>query len=344
MHSRPIEWIVARPLRFRYSPQSWSDGRVKHDILQPLQSNIGAEAVSPWFKIGGDWQTHRFEMQNGDVALFARNDSDAYWMGNTETPSALWKTDKFGWREVPHHVSRWAQRELTATLHEEDPWLADYPHISWFFLPVFMSKDGRHSTRAFFREHAAGFPDAGRRETTRFFEDFLKTGVLDEYRHVMSGKLGTSDHVDRVRMSAAMAEFIAAKILTDAGYDVVPEIEVTTGHSLDFRAESDDTNVLVEVTRPQPPGNRVASGPVAAVRDTAETKTNGQLAEHGGGAVLFVDCSSFRDDSWSAVRGEQPDVRHRPAVVYRVRPNGHVEGYQKGSVPLELSDAIDFLH
>lgn len=343
MAPRGVVSNVARPLRFRYSPQSWSDGRVKRDILQPLRSNIGAREVSPWFKCGGDWRTHRFEMENGDVALFARNDADAYWMGNTETPSALWKTDKFGWRNVPYHVARWTQRELLATLHEADPWLADYPHLSWFFLPVFMSKDGRDSTRSFFRDHAGGFPDAGRRETTCFFEDVLRTGVLDEYRHVMSGKLGTSDHVDRVRMSAAMAEFIAAKILTDAGYDLVPEIEVTTGHSLDFRAENADTTALVEVTRPQPPGNRAAAGPVAAVRDTAETKTNGQLAEHGGGAVLFVDCSSFRDDAWAAVRGEQPDVRHRPAVVYRVRPSGHVEGYRKGAVPLELGDAMTLL-
>ncbi len=335
---------VARPLRFRYSPQTWSEQRVRQDILQPLRSNIGATAVTPRYDIGADWTTHRFEMANGDVALFAHNETDgAYWMGNTETPSSLWRTDKFGWREIPYHVARWTQRELLSTLHEEDPWLADYPHISWYFLPVFMSKDGRESTRAFFREHAAGFPDAGRRETTRFFEEFFKTGALDEYRHVMSGKLGTSDHVDRVRMSAAMAEFIAAKILVEAEYDVVPEIEVTTGHSLDFRAEDDEMNVLVEVTRPQPPANRAAAGPVAAVRDTAETKTNGQLEKHGGGAVLFVDCSSFRDDSWNAVRGEQPDVRHRPAVVYRTRPNGHVEGYRKGSVPIELGDAIEFL-
>ncbi|RQG93999.1 DUF5784 family protein [Natrarchaeobius chitinivorans] len=334
---------MARPLRFRYSPTNWSEQRVRRKILQPLRSNIGARSVSPRFDIGGGWDTHRFEMQNGDLALFARKDDDAYWMGNTETPSSLWKTDKFGWREVPYHVSRWAQRELLSTLHESDPWLADYPHISWFFLPVFMSKDGREATRAFFREHAAGFPDAGRRETTRFFEGFLETGVLDEHRHVMSGKLGTSDHVDRVRMSAAMGEFVAAKILTDAGYDVVPEIEVTTGHSLDFRARGNETNVLVEVTRPQPPKNRSAAGPVAAVRDTAETKVNGQLAAHGGGAILFVDCSSFRDDAWNAVRGEQPDVRHRPAVVYRARPNGHVEGYRKGSVPLELADAVEFL-
>ncbi len=299
--------------------------------------------MTPQFEIGADWETHRFEMQNDDVALFARTDDEAYWMGNTETPSSLWRTDKYGWDEIPYHVSRWAQRELLATLHEGDPWLADYPHLSWYFLPVFMSKDGRESTRAFFRQHAAGFPDASRRETTRFFEEFLTTGVLDEYRHVMSGKLGTSAHVDRVRMSAAMGEFIAAKILADAGYTVTPEIEVTTGHSLDFRAEDEETNVLVEVTRPQPPGNRAASGPVAAVRDTAETKTNGQLAEHGGGAVLFVDCSSFRDDAWAAVRGEQPDVRHRPAVVYRTRPNGRVEGYRKGSVPLEFGDAIEFI-
>jgi len=334
---------VARPLRFRYSPRHWSDDDVRHRILQPLRSNIGARAVEPRFDAGGGWQRHRFEMQNGDLALFARKDDEAYWMGNTETPRALWKTDKYGWREVPYHVARWAQRELLADLHEADPWLADYPHVSWFFLPVFMSKDGRESTRAFFREHALGFPDAGRRESMGFLEGFLRTGALDEYRHTMSGKLGTSDHVDRVRMSATIGEFVAAKILVDAGYEVTPEIEVTTGHSLDYRARNGSTNVLVEVTRPQPPATRAAAGPVAAVRDTAETKTSGQLAAHGGGAVLFVDCSSFRDDAWNAVRGERPEVRHRPAVVYRARPNGHIEGYRKGSVPLELEDVVTFV-
>ncbi len=332
---------VARPLRFRYSPETWTAQRVRKDILQPLRANIGARSVSPRFPIGADWETNRFEMKNGDLAVFAWNDEEAYWMGNTETPSSLWKTNKVGWRDAPYHVSRWTQRELLATLHDEEPWLVDYPYISWYFLPVFLSKDGRESTRAFFREHAAGFPDAGRRETTRFFESLLSTGKLDPYRHVMSGKLGTSNHLDHVRMSAAMAEFIAAKILIDAGYEITPEIEVSTGHSLDFRATDEETNVLVEVTRPQPPLHRAASGPVAAVRDTAETKTNGQLAEHGGGAILFVDCSSFRDDSWAAVRGEQPDVRHRPAVVYRARPSGRVEGYTKGRVPLSLSSVID---
>ncbi|MFC7214371.1 DUF5784 family protein [Saliphagus sp. GCM10025334] len=336
---------MARPLRFRYSPQRWSDQRVRQEIFNPLNGNIGARDAGPWYAIGGQWDTHRFEMANGDVALFARSDDDAYWMGNTETPSSLWRTDKFAWEDVPYQVARWAQRELLATLHEREAWLADYPYISWFFLPVFMSKDGRKSTRAFFREHAAGFPDAGRREATQFIEEILETGALDPYRDVMAGKLGTSPHVDRVRMSAAMAEFIAAKILVDAGYEITPEIEVTTGHSLDYRAEdaATGTNVLVEVTRPQPPANRAAAGPVAAVRDTAETKTSGQLANHGGGATLFVDCSSFPDDAWAAVRGEQPDVRHRPAVVYRARPDGRVEGYQKGSVPLDLEDAISFV-
>ncbi|MFP8890982.1 DUF5784 family protein [Natrialbaceae archaeon A-CW2] len=336
---------MARPLRFRYSPQSWSEQRVRQEILKPLDSNLGARDAGPWYAIGGSWDTHRFEMANGDLALFARSGNEAYWMGNTETPSSLWRTDKVDWETVPYQVSRWAQRELLATLHERDPWLADYPYISWFFLPVFMSKDGRESTRAFFREHAAGFPDASRRETTRFIENILQTGALDDYRHVMAGKLGTSSHVDRVRMSAAMAEFIAAKILVDADYEITPEIEVATGHSLDYRAvdPTANTNVLVEVTRPQPPANRAAAGPVAAVRDTAETKTSGQLANHGGGATLFVDCSSFPDDAWAMVRGEQPDVRHRPAVVYRTRPNGHVEGYRKGSVPLALEDVISFV-
>lgn len=279
-------------------------------------------------------------MANGDIALFARQPDEAYWMGNTETPSQLWQTDKFDWQDVPYHVSRWAQRELLATLHEMAPWLVDYPHLSWFFLPVFMSKDGSESTRAFFREHAAGFPDASWQEATRFFEDSLTTGALDEYRHTMVGKLGTSDHVDRSRMSAAMGEFIAAKLLVDAGYTVVPEIDVATGHSLDYRATDTATNALVEVTRPQQPHTRVADGPVAAVRDTVETKTNGQLAAHGGGATLFVDCSSFSGEQWAAVRSEQPDVRHRPAVVYRARPNDHIEGYQKGSIPLAFDGAL----
>ena len=336
---------MARPLRFRYSPQHWSEHRVRQEIFSPLDNNLGARDVGPWYAISGSWDTHRFEMANGDVALFARDDNEAYWMGNTETPSSLWKTNKFGWEEVPYPVARWAQRELLATLHERDPWLADYPYLSWFFLPVFMSKDGRESTRAFFREHAAGFPDASRRETTRFIEGILETGALDEYRDVMAGKLGTSSHVDRVRMSAAMAEFITAKVLVDADYEITPEIEVTTGHSLDYRATdyAANTNVLVEVTRPQPPANRAAAGPVAAVRDTAETKTSGQLANHGGGATLFVDCSSFPDDAWAMVRGEQPDVRHRPAVVYRARPDGRVEGYRKGSVPLDLEAAVSFV-
>ncbi|MFC3958879.1 DUF5784 family protein [Halovivax cerinus] len=334
---------MARPLRFRYSPESWSHGRVERQVLHPLQANIGARAVSPRYDIGGGWETHRFEMDNGDVALFVRGDDEAYWMGNTETPQPLWRTNKIGWDDAPYRVARWARRELIDTLYDEDPWLEPYPHLSWFFLPVFMSKDGRESTRAFFRDHAGGFPDADRDDVLAYFEELLKPGTLDPYRHTMAGKLGTSERVDAVRMSAAMAEFIAAKILTDAGYGLTPEIEVTTGHSLDFRAEGDGSNVLVEVTRPQAPSTRAASGPIAAIRDTAETKTSGQLSKHGGGAVLFVDCSSFPDDAWRAIVAERPDVRHRPAVVYRTRPSGHVEGYRKGSVPLALSAAIDFV-
>lgn len=334
---------MARPLRFRHSPEPWSAQRVRRQIFQSLETNIGAREVTPWFAIADGWETHRFEMENGDVALFACRDGEAYWMGNTETPRALWRTEKLAWDAVPYGVSRWTQRELLGELREDAPWLADYPYLSWFFLPVFMSKDGRESTRAFFREHAAGFPDADPREAARFFEEFLYTGALDPYRETMAGKLGTSEYVDHVRMSAAMAEFIAAKLLGEAGYDVVPEIEVVTGHSLDYRATNGTTNVLVEVTRPQVPRNRAATGPVAAVRDTAETKTSGQLAAHGGGAVLFVDCSSFGDDEWTAVRSERPDVRHRPAVVYRVRPDGHAEGYRKGSVPLALDGALERL-
>ncbi|MFB6096509.1 MAG: DUF5784 family protein [Haloferacaceae archaeon] len=340
---------MARPLRFRYAPGSWHPERVHDDIYTHLDRNLGAEMGAPWYKPPEGFEARRFDMDNGDTALFCwtrdarthERERGGYWLGNTETPSTLWRTDKFGFEEVAADVAAWAERELLAQLHEESPWLADYPRLSWFFLPVFLSKDGRESTRSFFEEYSAGFPDADRADAMAYYEDLLATGVLDDYRELMAGKLGTSNHVDLVRMSAAMGEFNVARILHEAGYDIVPEAEVTTGHSLDYRVERDGTVSLVEVTRPQPASQRAAGSPITAVRETAETKSSGQLSEHGGGATLFVDCSSFPDDDWAAVRGEQPEVPHRPAVVFRTRPSGRVEAYSKGSVPLDL-DGIDW--
>ncbi|GAA0301565.1 DUF5784 family protein [Halarchaeum salinum] len=331
---------MAQPLRFRYSSETWNAGRVRSELRADLDANIGATATSPWYRAPAEYTARRFEMDNGDIALFAyREDgSGAYWLGNTETPSVLWRTEKEGFSEAPHDVSRWAQRELLAGLETEDPWLADYRYLAWFFLPVFYSKDGRETSRRFFREHAAGFPDADRDAALAFYDDFLKTGIFEEHRHVMAGKLGTSQHLDLTRTSAAMGEFDAAWILHEAGYDVTPEIEVATGHSLDFRAERPDESAahLVEVTRPLPVNERSAGTPAAAIRDTVATKTDGQLAKHGGGATLLVDCSSFPDDDWQALLAEEPDVQHRPAAVFRVRPNGHVEGYTKGALPIDL--------
>ncbi|WP_188976615.1 DUF5784 family protein [Halocalculus aciditolerans] len=326
---------MARPLRFRHSTESWSDGRVRSQLLSSLDSNIGAEMSTPWFKPPGGYTARRFDMANGDVALFAWRDDDAYWMGNTETPKALWRTEKYGFEEVPWKLSRWVTRELTAQLHEETPWLEPYPYVSWFFLPVFLSKDGRETTRNFFDEHAGGFPDASRDDALGFYEDFLSSGALDDHRHVMAGKLGTSEYLDHQRMSAAMGEFNAARLLHDAGYDLTPEIPVDTGHSLDYAVEHGGRDVLVEVTRPTPPSRRRASTPVAAVKETAASKATGQLKEHGG-VVLLVDCSSFFADDWRQVRGETPGVRHRPAAVYRTRPDGSVDGYTVGDVPLDL--------
>jgi len=338
---------VARPLRFRYAPGGWSLDRVRAAIFQPLDSNLGAEVRGPWYQSPSGYDARRFEMDNGDTALFCWTDGDdgpagtgggpaGYWLGNTETPSSLWKTDKYGFAEVPYPVRRWAERELLAQLHMESPWLASYPHLSWFFLPVFLSKDGRETTREFFDEHAAGFPDVTREEALEFYESFLRTRVLDDWREVMAGKLGTSEYLDLTRMTAAMGEFNAGHLLVDDGYDIEPEIEVSTGHAIDYRAESDDESVLVEVTRPTPTGQRRAGTPIAAVRDTAATKSDGQLEKHGGGVVLFVDCSSFPDDEWQSILAEQPDVHHRPAVVFRLRPSGRVEGYTKGNVPLDV--------
>lgn len=313
-------------------------------MADALDSNLGARSRRPWFASPEGYEARRFEMDNGDVALFCWDDECGFWMGNTETPRTLWQTNKYGFDEVPTPVAEWAERELLAQLHEESPWLSAYPTLSWFFLPVFLSKDGRHTTREFFREHAAGFPDATCEDACTFYEEFLATGVLDEYREVMAGKLGTSEYLDLTRMSATMGEFDVAKVLDDAGYDLTPEISVTTGHSIDFRADrAGGSSTLVEVTRPLPPRDRAAGTAVAAVRETANTKTSGQLSEHGGGVTLFVDCSSFRDDEWAAVRAEQPDVGHRPAVVFRTRPSGRVEAYRKGSVPVSLDGTVDWV-
>lgn len=334
---------MASPLRFRRSTESWSDDRVERDLYRPLDGNLGARQSAARFDPPPGHDAVRFDMDDGSMALFCWDDDGAYWLGNTETPSALWRTDKYTFDEVPYPVARWSQRILLANLAEEDPWLAAFDYVSWFFLPVFFSKDGRETSRRFFRDHAAGFPDATGEQALAFYESALRTGALDDYRYTMASKLGASQHLDRTRMDALMGEFDAAKVLVDAGYDIVPEIEVTTGHSLDFRAERDGRANLVEVTRPTPPSRRSAGSPVVAVRETGGTKAGGQLQKHGGGVVMFVDCTSFRDDEWAQVRGEQPAVRHRPAVVFRCRPDGSVEGYQKGSVPLDLGGVVKWV-
>jgi hypothetical protein len=327
---------VARPLRFRHASGRWTVDRVRGEVLEPLDANLGATARAPWFKPPDGYDARRFDVDNGDTALFCWADDGAYWLGNTETPSSLWRTDKYGFDDVPAAVAAWAERELLAELHEASPWLEPYPHLSWFFLPVFLSKDGRETTREFFDDHAAGFPDADREEALAFYESFLATGVLDDHRETMASKLGTSERLDLTRMTATMGEFNAAKLLVDADHGVTPEAEVSTGHSIDYLVRGGDDRSLVEVTRPLPPSRRSAGTAVAAVRDTVETKTDGQLSAHGGGVTLFVDCSSFPDDDWRAVRAERPDVGHRPAVVYRVRPDGRTDGYEKGEVPLDL--------
>jgi len=334
---------VARPLRFRQVEDSWTPSRVHGQIYRSLDDNIGATSTDPRIDPPRGYDAQRFEMDNGDLALFAwRTDGPGgFWLGNTETPSALWRTDKIGFTDAPYDVARWAQREFLADLLEDEPWLAEYEYLAWFFLPVLSSKDGRETTRRFFREHAAGFPDSDRESALTFYDDFLKTGVFADDRHEMASKLGTSPQFDFVRMSATMSEFNVAYLLTEAGYDLTPEIEVSTGHSLDFRAADGDVSALAEVTRPNPPSRRAADTPVAAVKDTVDTKTSGQLKKHGGGAVLFVDCSGFFADDWRQVLGERPDVGHRPAVVFRIRPDGSVQGYTKGGVPFDLGLGVE---
>ena len=312
----------------------------------------------PWYRPPSGYDAVRFAIDNGDTALFIWTDGDdgpagvdggpsGYWLGNTETPSSLWRTEKYGFSEVPYPVSRWAERELLAQLRMESPWLEPYDHLAWFFLPVFLSKDGRESTRSFFIDHAAGFPNATAEEALQHYEAVLHTGALDGYREEMAGKLGTSEQLDLTRMTAAMGEFNVAKLLVEAGYEITPEITVTTGHAIDFRAEPADNDdngaVLVEVTRPLPPDRRAANAATTAIQETVKTKTDGQLNAHAGGVVLLVDCSSFPDPDWRPIIAEQPEVGHRPAVVFRRRPDGTTTGYRTGRLPLSLDDAIEFI-
>ena len=329
---------VAGPLRFRRSNAAWSEQRVEEQLLRPLKDSFGARLQRPWFTPPNGYEARRLEMDNGDFALFCwTGNGTAYWLGNTTTPEALWRTDKYDFTEVPYPVARWAQRELLARLEVVDPWLAGYDHVAWFFLPVFLSKDGRDTTRAFFADHAAGFPDATRGEALEFFERALATGTLDEHRYTMASKLGTSQGMDVGRMAATMAEFTVAKLLANAGLEFEPEIELDSGHALDFQVAGEH---LVEVTRPRPPARRSrADTPVAALRETADAKTTDQLRAHPA-ATLFVDCSSFRDDEWATLRAERPSVDHRPTVVFRARPGGHVKGYRVGTLPFDLGNAI----
>jgi len=322
---------VAGPIRFRYSTERWNTDRVRRDLLSPLDDNFGAELNGPWFAPPEGWAARRLEMDNGDLALFCWNGQEAYWLGNTETPEVLWRTNKRTFDEAPDPISEWGQRELFAQLEVDDPWLTEYETLAQFFLPVLLSKDGRESTRRFFRDHAAGFPDAGREAGLAFYDDFLATGVLDERRYTMASKLGTSSGFDLSRMRATMGEFNTAKLLVDSGNDIEPEVELNSGHSVDFRVE----DTLVEVTRPRPPARRQADTAVGALKASGDAKTRDQLAAHPG-AVLVVDCSSFRDDEWQRVLGERPSVGYEPLVVFRYRPDGRVEGYSRGSVPFPL--------
>ena len=330
---------MAGPIRFRHSTESWHEDRVEQALLRPLDAKFGATLSTPQFSPPPEFAARRLSMDNGDLALFAwrPDDSGAHWLGNTETPKTLWRTEKYTFEESPYPIARWAQRELLADLAEADPWLADHSHVAWFFLPVLFSKDGRETTRAFFHDHASGFPDASKEAGISFYERFLSTGVLDDHRYTMASKLGTSDRLDAVRMRATMGELNAARLLADAGYAFVPEIELDSGYALDYRVIGTDT--LVEVTRPEPPTRRRAGTPATALRETVGGKTSTQLAAHDD-AVLLVDCTSFRDDEWATIRSERPGVGYEPTVVYRMRPDGSTEGYVRGTPELDLGPVL----
>jgi len=244
---------VARPLRFRHAPGTWSLDRVRREVYGPLDDNLGARIGSPWYAPPEGYEARRFDVDNGDTALFCWNDDEAYWLGNTETPASLWRTDKVGLAAAPPAVTAWAEREVLAELLEDEPWLEAYPTLARFFLPVLCSKDGADSTRAFLRDHACGFPDADANDALTFYDATLARGLFDGDRETMAAKLGTSDSVDRGRMAATMGEFDAARLLDDAGHGFSPEAAVDGGYSLDYRT---DSGRLVEVPSPRRPTGR----------------------------------------------------------------------------------------
>lgn len=303
----------------------------------PLNQNLGASMGAPWYSPPDGYDAVRFDVDNGDTALFCWDDAEAYWLGNTETPSSLWRTDKVALARAPAAVTAWAEREFLAELLEAEPWLEPYSTLAQFFLPVLCSKDGAGSTRRFLRDHACGFPDADRDDALTFYDATLARGLFEGDRETMAAKLGTADQVDHGRMAATMGEFDAARLLDDAGHGFTPEAAVDGGYSLDYRT---DGGRLVEVTRPLPAARRVA-GPVAGLRETADAKVDGQLAGRAGEAVLLVDCSSFPDDDWARVLGERPEPAHHPAVVYRYRPSGRLEGYVVGETGLGVEALLD---
>lgn len=333
---------MASPLRFRVSKERWDDERFERKVLRPLDDKFGATAQTTEGPEGYDGRLLR--MRNGDAALFAWNESVAYWTGNTETPKVLWGTNKKEFRRVGGGVGDWAEEELLTLLKNEAPWLERYPNVARFFLPVLMSKDGRDTAREFLRT-GAGFPNTDADTALSFYEDLVSSDVFDGNRYTMASKLGTSESKDRVRMEATMGEFNAAKILGDAGYGVEPEVGVETGHSLDFRATRDGSEAIVEVTRPMPTERRKASTPERAVRETAAKKTESgaQLRKNDG--VLLVDCSSFDDGAWRRIVEQKPDANHQPAVFYRTRPGEttETEAYLKGQTRLRLSDAVEWV-
>lgn len=337
-HRQTSKPIVAGPIRFRHSRESWSEDRLERELYRSLDGKFGARLEGPWHRPPPGYTARRLEMDNGDLALFLWDDSGAYWLGNTETPKTLWRTEKYTFDEVPYPIARWAQRELLAQLEQEAPWLARYEHIAWFFLPVLFSKDGRETTRSFFRDHASGFPDATREEGLQFYENLLATGIFDDHRYTMATKLGTSERIDLVRMRASMAEFNAGKLLHDSGLEFEPEVELESGYALDFRVSEPET--LVEVTRPEPPSRRSAGTPAAAIKETVDGKTGTQLDAHED-AVVFVDCTSFREDDWNTIAGERPSVGHQPAIIYRYRPDGTCRGYVRGRPGLGVESRLE---
>jgi len=156
----------------------------------------------------------------------------------------------------------------------------------------------------------------------------LRWGVhRDDYRETMAGKLGTSTSLDLVRMSAAIAEFTAARILTEAGYEAEHQDRLAgRGHA---------------------PATRLWTLCEATLSRRSATPRRRRRADSWRHTVAASPSSltappSQRTTGRPCAKRDRRSVIGRPLSCARARTDTSKD-IGKGSVPIDLSAAIDWV-